>query len=142
MISVCDEAIASRMKDSNKLLIIKKKISQIEALGLRLSVSKAAQSEYMYVEKKINAPKAVDTNNNFTCDVCSASFKYQHVLVNHMNVMHAGAVQCDKCSGEFPDKYALKLHMKTCMWKCDQCPYNTLRRNEFNKHMMKKHAVK
>ena len=130
------------MEDTNKLKIIMKKVAQIEALGLSLVELKAAQSEYTLLLKKVSAPKEVENNNNFMCDVCSASFKYEYVLVKHTNVMHKGAVKCDKCSGEFPDKYAMKLHMKSCLWKCDQCPFNTLRKYEINNHMMKKHAAK
>ena len=139
--SVCEDAMISNMKDTNKLKIMKKKIAQVEALGLCLTELKAAKSEYTSLVKTVSDPKIVEKNNNVICKVCSGSFKTEFHVQRHMNVMHKDAVKCDKCSNEFTDKYTMKLHMKSCLWKCNQCPFNTPRKNEMNNHMKKKHAA-
>ena len=139
--SVCEDALVSNMEDTNKLKIMKKKIAQVEALGLCLNVLKAAKSEYTFLAKTVSEPKIPEKNNNLICNVCSASFKTEFLVQRHMNVMHNDAIKCDKCSSEFADKYTMKLHMKSCLWKCNQCPFNTSRRYEINNHMKKKHAA-
>ena len=138
-IKICDEAIASEVTIEMKVKFAEEKIIETEAMGLSLAIIKKAKIEYQDLVTIINSQK-IPTKQGLKCDSCDTNMSDQNSLRKHKILMHTGPANCERCNIDFDDKYTLKIHIKTCLWKCSVCPYNSLNKYNIVKHEKSKHS--
>ena len=137
-ISVCDEAIKSNMKKSDKVGYLVEKVEIVEALGLQTSQLRAAQNE-MQLLVGFKAGGNEKLVKNVACDMCMKLFVSVRNLEVHKVLKHEGQEKCDKCYNNFDDKNLLDQHRKSCPWVCSKCQFSSMKRSNLKRHEKKVH---
>lgn len=82
---------------------------------------------------------------NYTCSLCTRSYKTKYILTKHMKEHNEQTVKyrCDICGKEYFIKYEYEIHIHryppSAVLNCPKCPNRYHKQRDYNLHLIKDH---